>query len=101
MLLLAVRPFKCPAAGRVAVASVCILCFTAYSALTFLPYSGMTPGPVYGNIMGVLLVLLNVAFLVGTTWRLLRVVDWAAARSFASKLCCKGTANVPTAQSNP
>jgi hypothetical protein len=101
MLLLAVRPFKCPAAGRVAVASVCILCFTTYSALTFLPYSGMTPGPVYGNIMGVLLVLLNVAFLVGTTWRLLRVVDWAAARSFASKLCCKGTANVPTAQSNP
>lgn len=29
MLLLAVKPFKCPAAGRVAVLSVCVLFFTA------------------------------------------------------------------------
>jgi peptidoglycan/LPS O-acetylase OafA/YrhL len=100
MLLLAVKPYKCPAANKVAVASVCILCFTAYSAMSFLPYSGVGPGPVYGNIMGAVLVLLNVAFLVGTTWRLLRVVDWAAIKSFASKLCCKEKASTPTAQSN-
>ena len=96
MLLLAVKPYKCPAANKVAVASVCILCFTAYSAMSFLPYSGVGPGPVYGNIMGVVLVLLNVAFLVGTTWRLLRVVDWAAVKSFAGRLCCREKASMPT-----
>jgi hypothetical protein len=95
MLLLSVKPFKCRAANKVAVASVCILCFTAYSALTFLPYNGMTPGPVYGNIMGVVLVLLNVAFFVGTAWKLVRVIDWAAVKSFAKGGCCNGGVSMP------
>ena len=98
MLLLAVKPFKCPAVNKVAVASLCILCFTAYSALTFLPcsYDGMTPGPVYGNIVGVVLVLLNLAFLGGAAWKLLRVVDWEAVKSFAKGDCCKGGCLMPS-----
>lgn len=45
--LLAVRPYKCPAAGRVAVIGVCVLFFTAYACLTFIPYNNAGPGAVY------------------------------------------------------
>lgn len=70
MLLLAVKPFKCPAAGRVAVLSVCVLFFTAQVALSFIKHNSASPGPVYGSIMGALILLANVAFLLGTTWQL-------------------------------
>jgi hypothetical protein len=98
MLLLAVKPFKCPAAGRVAVLSVCVLFFTAQVALTFIPYNGVGPPPAYGNIMGVALILANVAFLAGTTWKLVRVVDWALLKKTlhmsAVGRCCSDAANM-------
>ena len=98
MLLLAVKPFKCPAAGRVAVISVCVLFFTAQVALTFIPYNSLSPPSAYGNTMGVVLMLANMSFLIGTTWMLARVVDWTSVRGALSVLlssCCRGTANVP------
>jgi hypothetical protein len=90
MLLLAVKPYKCIVANKVAVTGLFILSFTACSVVTFLPYSGMPPrrpGPVYNNIMAVVLVLLNLAYLSGTAWMLLRVVDWEAIKSFVSCRC--------------
>ena len=87
MLLLAVKPYKCIVANKVAVTGVSILSFTACSVVTFLPYSGMPPGPVYNNIMAVVLVLLNLAYLSGTACMLLRVVDWEAIKSFVSCRC--------------
>ena len=98
MLLLAVKPFKCPAAGRVAVLSVCVLFFTAQVALTFIPYNSVGPPSAYGNVMGVLLILANIAFLVGTTWKLVRVVDWAllvkALHLSPVGRCCSDAANM-------
>jgi hypothetical protein len=91
IMLLAVKPFKCPAANKVAVLSVCVLLVTAYTALTFLPYNNITPGPVYSNIMGVAIMLANVAFLAYTTYKLFRSVDWALVGSWMSKGCCSGT----------
>jgi hypothetical protein len=81
MLLLWVRPFKCPATNTVAVQSACVLYLTSFTALTFLSYNGLAPGRVYGNIMGVVLVLFNLVFLVGTTWKLARSVNWSAIRA--------------------
>jgi hypothetical protein len=92
MLLLAVQPFKCPAAGRVAVLSACVLFFTSQVALTFIPHNGISPPPAYGNTMGVVVILANLAFLVGTTWRLTTVIDWTlvkrAVRLPAFRRCC-------------
>jgi hypothetical protein len=105
MLLLAVKPFKCPAAGRVAVVSVCVLFFTTQAALSFIPSSNINPGPVYGNIMGAVLLLANVAFLVSTAWQLVRVVDWAAVMQALRKpACCRrpgGDANMPAVHGPP
>ena len=90
MLLLAVKPFKCPAAGRVAVFSVCVLFFTTQAALSFIPSTNINPGPVYGNIMGAVILLANVVFLASTTWQLVKVVDWAALMTAMRKpACCR------------
>jgi hypothetical protein len=82
--MLAVRPFKCPAAGRVAVISVCILFFTSAACLTFLPYNDKTPGCVYSNIMGAIIVVGNTVFLLYAAWLLAKSVDWGAVRAWLS-----------------
>lgn len=91
VLLLWVRPFVCPATNTVAVQSASVLFLTVYAALTFLPYNNLEAGPVYGNIMGVLVVLLNLVFLGVTAWKLVRLVDWMAVRQLvlgtAQKVC--------------
>jgi hypothetical protein len=76
MLLLVVQPFRCPTAGKASVSSVCVLFFTAQVALTFIPYNTAGPPSAYGSVMGVVLLLANLAFLLGTTWQLLSGVDW-------------------------
>jgi hypothetical protein len=72
-----VRPFKCPAAGAVAMQSACVLLLTSYTVLTFLPYIGVEPGLVYSNIMGAILLLFNVVFLGRMIWKLTRSDDWS------------------------
>lgn len=53
VLLLIVKPHACPAAGWVAVRSVCVLVFTTHASLSFIPSThNFNLGPVYGNIMG-------------------------------------------------
>ena len=95
MLLLAVKPFRCPAAGKITVISVCVLFFTAQVALSFIPsYNNVSLGYTYGNIMGAFILLANLAFLVGTTWKLLTVVDLSFARRLIHRIsCCKGTSS--------
>jgi hypothetical protein len=93
-LLLVVRPFKCPAVNKIAVVSVYVLFVTAYAALTFLTYNTVGLGPVYGNIMGVVIMISNLAFFAGTSWKLARVVDWAAIRAFFSKGCGSASKDV-------
>jgi hypothetical protein len=95
MLLLAVKPFVCPAAGRVAVLSVCVLFFTTQAALSFIPSANIYPGPVYGNIMGAVILVANVGFLAGTAWQLVKVVDWASfKRAVTQPACCRDNANM-------
>jgi hypothetical protein len=105
ILLLAVKPFKCPAAGRVAVLSVCVLFFTTQAALSFIPSTNIHPGPVYGNIMGAVILVANVVFLVRTAWQLVKVVDWAAVMQALRKLaCCRrpgGDAGMPPPHGPP
>jgi hypothetical protein len=85
VLLLWVRPFKCPAANTMAVQSACVLLLTAFTGLTFLPYSGVEPGYVYGSTMGVIVLLVNILYLLSTAWKLLRSIDWSA---ICTALCC-------------
>ena len=64
MLLLAVKPFNCPAAGKITVISVCVLFFTAQVALSFIPsYNNVSLGYTYGNVKGAFILLANLAFL--------------------------------------
>lgn len=103
-LLLVVKPFKCPTANKIAVVSVYVLFTTAYAALTFLSFNNAGPGPIYGNIMGVVILISNLAFFVGVIWKLVKVVDWAAIRAFFSKGCCsanKGVGGRPRASGGP
>lgn len=112
MLLLIVKPFRCPTAGKASVSSVCVLFLTAQVALTFTPYN--TPGPpaAYGSVMGVVLLLANLAFLLGTTCKLLSVVDWTLLKRFKLfrlstaflkiyRCCCSTATSGHTASSVP
>jgi hypothetical protein len=85
--LLAVRPYKRPVAGKVAVVGVCVLFFTAYACLTFLPYNDTGPGPGYSSFMGVAIIIANLAFLVCTTRLLVLSIDWAAVKAWLSSAC--------------
>jgi hypothetical protein len=85
-LLLVVKPYKCLAANNIAALSVYVLFLTTFTALTFLPYNNITPGPVYGNIMGVVILMANLAFLMYTTYKLAKSVDWEVVKSWLSKL---------------
>lgn len=92
VLLLWVRPFLCRQANHVAVASGCVLLFTAFNALTFLPYDGVEAGQAYRNVMGVAVLLGNMVFLLFTAWKLVQSVDWVALkqamRSALSRTTC-------------
>lgn len=77
------RLARCGAANTVAVQSACILFLTVYAALSFLPYNNLEPGAVYGIVMGVVLLLLNVGFLV---CQLIQVTDWSSMRQAGKKL---------------
>jgi hypothetical protein len=92
--LLAVRPSKCPAAGRVAVISVCVLFFTAYACLSFLPYNNAGPGSVYSNIMGAVIIVANVMFLLYAAWLLGQSVNWVAVRAWLSAGCCSNLSSM-------
>jgi len=85
LLLLGVKPFRRTAANNVAVLSICALLFTAQAALSFLPYNNISPGAVYSNIMGVLIMLANLAFLLGATVKLVRVGDWVFIKEVLSR----------------
>jgi len=105
MLLLAVKPYKCPAAGRVAVISVWVLFVTAQVALTFIPFNSISTPSAYGNTMGIFLMLANLAFLVTTTWQLVAVVNWGLVKSAmhlsACGSCCGSAVEVPVSQVPP
>lgn len=114
MLLLIVQPFRCPTAGKASVSSVCALFLTAQVALTFIPHNTLGPPSAYGSVIGVLLLFANLAFLLGTTWKLLSAVDWTLLkkakllRLFTVVLkryrcCCSGhtASSVPTRWVHP
>lgn len=105
MLLLAVQPYKCPAAGRVAVISVWVLFVTAQVALTFIPFNSISTPSAYGNTMGIFLIAANLAFLGTTTWQLVAVVDWRLVKSAmhlsACGSCCGNAGDMPVSQVPP
>lgn len=101
MLHLAVKQFKCPTANKVAVASACILFFTAYLALTFLPFNsvGQEQLAVYSSVMGAVILVINIVFFIVTTWQLHKTVDWggvaAGVKGFGQRWCKVVKTGVP------
>jgi hypothetical protein len=87
VLLLLVRPHNGQAAGAVMLLSVWVLLTTAFSALTFLSYNNVTPAFGYTMAMGVFILLINVAFVLFTLWRLLRLVKWSMFRRLSARWC--------------
>lgn len=97
VLLLVVKPHNCAEAGAVCIQSVGVLYATTFAALSFLPswqVSGrnITPPAPYTVTMGVLLLLINVAFVLCTLFKLLRLVDWAACCRFIRRLGSRAAA---------
>lgn len=87
VLLLSVKPHYSTPAGVVTLQSVGVLFTTAFSALTFMQYRNIVPAPGYTMAMGVFVLLLNVVFVLSTLWKLLRVVEWAAAGRCCRSVC--------------
>jgi hypothetical protein len=87
ILLLLVQPHKSPAAGAVTLFSVWVLMATSYSALTFLPYRNAVPAYGYTMAMGVFVLMINVAFVMSTLWRLLRLLQWGLVRRLLGRCC--------------
>jgi hypothetical protein len=87
ILLLVVRPHSSPAAGAVTLFSVWVLMATSYSALTFLPYHNAVPAYGYTMAMGVFVLVINVAFVLSTLWRLLRLLQWGIVGRLLSRCC--------------
>jgi hypothetical protein len=88
-LMLLVRPHKCRVAFVVTLFSVWVLITTAFSALTFLSYQKVTPAYGYTMVMGVFVLVINIAFVLSTLWRLLRLVQWGIVRRWCG--CCSAT----------
>jgi hypothetical protein len=86
VLLLAVRPHNCAAAGTVSLQGVGALITTSFSALTFLSYRNVTPAYGYTMFMGAVVLLVNVAFVLSAVWKLLRLIEWATVAHIACSL---------------
>jgi hypothetical protein len=87
ILLALVRPHSSPTVGTVMLFSVWVLMATSYSALTFLPYRNAVPAYGYTMAMGVFVLVINVAFVLSTLWRLLRLLQWGAVMRLLGRCC--------------
>jgi hypothetical protein len=75
VLLFLVQPHNSKVAGSVTLLSIAVLFTTAFSCLTFLPYRNITPAYGYTMAMGVFVLVINIAFVLSTLWRLLRLLQ--------------------------
>eukprot|EP00879_Flechtneria_rotunda_P002277 GHRR01002468.1.p1 GENE.GHRR01002468.1~~GHRR01002468.1.p1 ORF type:complete len:306 (+),score=67.24 GHRR01002468.1:273-1190(+) len=80
-LLWVARPHLHQQTGTVALQSIACLLLTGFAALSFLPYGVVslddTQFETYGVIMGVIVLLVNLAFLASVLWQLINLVDWS------------------------
>jgi len=89
VLLLCVKPHTSEAAGTVSLQSIGVLYLTTYSALTFLPHRNITPAPGYTTTMGVVVLVLHIAFVLSTLWKLAHLINWGAACKCLHWVCRK------------
>ena len=75
VLLSSVRPHNSKLAASVTRFSIGVLFTTAFACLTFLPYRNITPAYGYTMTMGVFVLVINIAFVMSTLWRLLRLLQ--------------------------
>ena len=75
VLLSLVRPHNSQVAASVTRFSVAVLVTTSFSCLTFLPYRNITPAYGYTMAMGVFVLVINIAFVLSTLWRLLQLLQ--------------------------
>jgi hypothetical protein len=87
VVLMMARPHAHAAAYRVMLHAMCCLVVTSYIALSFIPSGTYKAGPLYGVLMGCVLVLLNGSFVISVLWLMYKHIDWrdyvSACRGFA------------------
>lgn len=107
IILMMARPHAHAAAYRVMLHAMCCLVLTSYISISFIPSGSYKAGPIYGIIMGCVLVLLNASYVVSVLWQMHKLMKWeavaGACRGFAygvggwcagrlpwcaDKLCC-------------
>jgi hypothetical protein len=88
VLLSSVRPHNSKVAASVTRFSIGVLFTTAFSCLTFLPYRNITPAYGYTMAMGVFVLVINVAFVLSTLWRLLRLLQCGDRLRRLCSCCC-------------
>lgn len=84
VLLLVVHPHHDDLITRVALQGYGVLFFSTYFILTFLPFEGgLRPSQNYGTVIGVLVLLINVAHILFCIVMLIRAVKWSQAMTTA------------------
>eukprot|EP00879_Flechtneria_rotunda_P025546 GHRR01027151.1.p1 GENE.GHRR01027151.1~~GHRR01027151.1.p1 ORF type:complete len:357 (-),score=77.56 GHRR01027151.1:267-1184(-) len=80
-LLLVVQPHLHQQTGTVALQGIACLLLTGYITQSLLPYgvvrSDDTQFETYGVVMGVVVLIVNLAFLASVLWQLIKLVDWS------------------------
>lgn len=83
VVLLVVQPHAHALAARAARGCALCLLLTSYVTMSFLgPYKDATVNNAYGMSMGVVLIIINVAYLAFLLGALLRMVDWQQVRQW-------------------
>jgi hypothetical protein len=82
VVLLLVQPHAHPIVSRVTLQSYGVLFVTSYMVLTFLPFEGgPSPPRAYGMVIGVVVLLVNLAHILYCLVLLLRTIDWKQAKA--------------------
>lgn len=76
VLLTAAKPHRKRQANVIALQGVGCLMLASYVAQSLLPYGDIKPAAVYGVVMGVVLILVNIAFVAPLIWKLLNYIQW-------------------------
>lgn len=88
MLLLFLQPLRHREAKNVAVSSMVCLFLTSYTALTFAQFGvGLSSKELIAVYMGLVVVVVNAAFVAWVLWQLCRMIDWRGAWQQAVWIC--------------
>uniref|UniRef100_A0A383VKX8 TRP C-terminal domain-containing protein n=1 Tax=Tetradesmus obliquus TaxID=3088 RepID=A0A383VKX8_TETOB len=87
------QPYAQSAAGRTMLAGMYCVLLTSLSLWSFTAFREFSPSVAYVLAMGVLLLVLNLAYVVAVVWQIVKMVDWQdvwqkVARAFKAAVAC-------------